>query len=195
MHQITVEYEGECRKCEASIAVGEQAVYEKHVGMFCIDCAPADSEEIRAYRQEAGDKRADKYDEWAAKRREKAERTIDHNQHYTSDIAFNTQPGHIPIRARIIKQDDRAFESLNTARRFEEKADSLRTVRVKGDAEKKRQAKREKLDTLLSKGSRVHDFCFGPGEIIGVYKKSYRIKFDSGGTYARDKSYVVPTRG
>ena len=59
-----------------------------------------------------------------------------------------------------------------------------------GDAERRRQAKREALDTLINKGSRVHDFCFGDGEVIGVYKKSYRIKFDRGLTYARDKSYV-----
>ena len=117
--------------------------------------------------------------------------TLKHNERYTSDIAFNTQPGHIPMRARIIKQDDRAYESLGTAERFREKADSLRKVRVKGDAEKKRQLHRDKMDSVLSKGSRVHDFCFGDGVIIGVYKKSYRIKFDSGGTYARDKSYVT----
>jgi len=48
------------------------------------------------------------------------------------------------------------------------------------------------MDERISKGSRVHDFAFGDGEVIRVCKKSYRIKFDGGFTYARDKSYVAP---
>ena len=76
---------------------------------------------------------------------------------------------------------------------MKDKAESLRHVRVAGDAERRREAERMALDSVLNKGSKVHDLCFGPGEIVGVYKKSYRIKFDrSGSTYARDKSYVRP---
>ena len=92
----------------------------------------------------------------------------------------------------MIKADDKAYESLQVANRMKAKAESLRHVRVAGDAEKKRQSYREAMDERISKGSRVHDFAFGDGEVIGVYKKSYRIKFDGGFTYARDKSYVAP---
>jgi hypothetical protein len=73
-----------------------------------------------------------------------------------------------------------------------DKAESLRNVKVAGDAERRRQAEREALDRIISKGSRVHDYTFGDGTVKGVYSKSYRIEFDRGFTYARDKSYVRP---
>lgn len=36
-------------------------------------------------------------------------------KHYLGDHAFNTQPGHIPLRARVIARDDQAHESLWTS--------------------------------------------------------------------------------
>ena len=66
----------------------------------------------------------------------------------------------------------------------------LRTVRVAGDRERERQAEREAQDKIISKGSRVVDFAFGPGVIVGVFLKSYRVQFDRGYTHARDKTYV-----
>ena len=54
MRAIIVKYDGECRKCGATLPVGVDAIYERHIGVFCPGCAPTDPEEIRAYRQEAG---------------------------------------------------------------------------------------------------------------------------------------------
>ena len=142
MKNITVKYEGNCRKCNATLQVGSDAVYERHIGLFCPLCAPTDTEEIRAYRQEVANRKADKYTGWAQNRKEKASAILNHNRIYTDDIAFNTQPGHIPLRARVINQNDRANESLAIAQEFEDKADNLRKVRVAGDARQKRQAKR-----------------------------------------------------
>ena len=192
MRQITIRYSGECRKCGSVLEVGSAVIYERRVGVFCVGCGPTDTEEIRAYRQEAGDKRADKYEDWAEKRREKAGAVLAHNAHYTEDIAFLTQPGRLPIRDRVYAQNDRACESLNVASGFIEKARALRKVRVAGDAEKKRQETRDALDQLITKGSTVRDFCFGQGVVVQVCKKSYRIRFESGNIYARDKSYVQP---
>jgi hypothetical protein len=90
--------------------------------------------------------------------------------------------------------DNRAFESLEMAQEMRRKAEALRNVRVKGDAERNRQAVRDKMDSLIIKGSRVHDFCFGAGEVLRVNSKSYTVKFDRGFTYARDKSYVRPEK-
>ena len=195
MRAITVRYAGECRKCGATIEVGSIAVHEKRVGIFCPACAPTEPEEIREYRQEAADKRADKYEEWAHKREVKAHAQLNSYPEIRHDWAFITQPGHIPFRARMNEADNRAFHSLNKAEWMRQKADRLRSVRVAGDAERIREAKRQALDTVISKGSRVFDWCFGEGTVIGVYKKSYRIKFDRGCTYARDKSYVKPREG
>jgi len=92
----------------------------------------------------------------------------------------------------MIKSDDIAFDSMNKAQHMREKAESLRHVRVAGDRERQRQAERDRLDTLIKKGSRVVSISFGPGEVIGVYKKSYRIKYDRGFTCSEEKTFVKP---
>lgn len=194
MRQITVRYKGECKRCGAVLEVGTNAMYEKSMGCFCPGHEPKDVEEIRSFRTEKAERKAARYEEWAEKREKRAMAALNSHSEYRHDWAFITQPGHIPARARMNASDDRAFESLNKAKEMREKASSILNVRVAGDAERKRQAFREKMDSIVKKGSRVEDFCFGPGEVIGVYAKSYRIKFDRGCTYARDKSYVHPLR-
>ncbi len=185
MRTIVLRYAGECRECGATLAVGASAVYERRVGVFCPDCGPTDPEDIRAYRQEAGDRRAEKYEGWAARRRERANATLDHNRkHYTGDIAFNTQPGHIPLRARVNAQDARAFESLQVAERFERKAKALRHVRVAGDAERKRQAKRDAVRPLLKVGMRVDTGIYGAGVVERINRKTATVgQTGTSGTY------------
>lgn len=192
MRPLTLKYAGECRKCGQSLGVGSQAVYERRVGVFCVPCGPTDSEEIRAYRQEGADRKAERLEGWASKRREAATATLDGNRRYWDDWAFVTQPGRIPQRSRVIAQDDRALESLQKAQSMERKAASLRDVRVAGDKERERQSEREVNDQRFSKGSRIHTAMYGPGVIVGVYKKSYRVAFDSGYTHSVDKSWAVP---
>lgn len=173
MRQITVRFAGECRKCGASLAVGMPAIYERHIGIFCPPCGPTDPEEIRQYRQDAGDRRADRYEAWAGKREQRANATLTHiREHYTGDIAFNTQPGHIPLRARIIGQEDRAFESLRKAQGFREKAQSLRHVRVAGDAERRYEAEREYVRSWIQPGMVVDSCHFGPRKVVRVNKKT-----------------------
>lgn len=191
MRPLVLKYPGECRKCGAALAAGETAIYEKRVGIFCRPCAPTDPEEIRNYRQEAADRRADKYEEWAAKRRERAAGLHKQNDPYRGDIAFNTQPGHIPERARAIRRTEKAWEHSETAARFEAKAENLRHVRVAGDAERRHQARRDVNDTAIAKGSKIVDAVFGTGTVLGIFKKSYRIKWNrSGSVFARDKMFV-----
>ena len=193
MRQIAVKYEGECKKCGASLEVGQSAMYEKSMGIFCPGCEPTDSEEIREYRQEKADRKADRYEGWATKREADATAKLNSYPSMRHDWAFITQPGHIPARARMIKADDRAYESLQVASQMKEKAASLRHVRVAGDAAKRDQATREAHDLIIRKGSKVFDVCFGTGEVMGVFTKSYRIKWDrSGSTWSRDKIFVRP---
>jgi hypothetical protein len=169
-------------------------MYEKSMGIFCVRCEPKDPEEIRALRLERAERRAARLEEWAGKRELKADTQLNSMPEIRHDWAFITQPGRIPLREKMNAADNRAFESLEMAREMRRKAESLRHVRVKGDAEMRRQAVRDKLDSLVTKGSRVHDFCFGSGEVVRVNAKSYSIRFDSGSTYARDKSYVRPEK-
>ncbi len=122
-----------------------------------------------------------------------ASATIGHNSRYTGDIAFNTQPGHIPLRARVIAQNDRAFESLNIADRFQRKADSLRHVRVAGDAETKRQALRDFVRSRLEVGMEVDTCHYGRGIVKKINKKTATISNTGmSGTYtiAVDLSFI-----
>ena len=193
MRQIVVKYEGECKKCGNALEVGQPAMYEKSTGIFCPGCEPKEVEEIREFRLAKAERKAERYEEWAGKREVKANAALNSFPSMRHDWAFITQPGHIPARARMNAADDRAIESLKVAEGMREKADSLRHVRVAGDAERARQAMRERQDLLIGKGSRGYDFSLGEGEVIGVYPKSYRIKFDRGYTYSRDKTFVKLT--
>lgn len=191
MRQIEIKYTGNCKRCDTLLEIGIQAIYEKSMGVFCLDCEPKNTEEIRYYRQIKADLKAIKYEEWAEKRELKAQTQLNSYPEIRHDIAFNTQPGYIPFRARMIKSDDKAFESLQIANQFREKAARLGVVRVAGDAERRRQKEREANDELVKQGSEVKDACFGRGVVVRVNKKTYTIKFASGGTYARDKSYIT----
>ena len=176
MKPITVKYQGECRKCGTTLIPGETAIYEKRIGIFCPECEPKDSEEIRQYRQEAADHKADKYEEWAAKRREKASAQLNSYPEIRHDIAFCTQPGRIPFRERMNKADGRAFESLQVAEKMEAKADSLRHVRVKGDADKRWQRVRDLNLTRFQVGDVVDCGMYAPGKILKINKKTAKIE-------------------
>jgi uncharacterized protein DUF3560 len=66
--------------------------------------------------------RAERLRGWAEKREQVATAQLNSNPEMRQDHAFNTQPGHIPERARIIARDDRAFESLKKAQSMETRA-------------------------------------------------------------------------
>ena len=196
MRELTVKYDGQCKKCGQSLQVGQSAMYEKSMGIFCIGCEPKEVEEIRAFRLAKAEHKAEKYVAWAEKRENKTGAALNSFPSMRHDWAFISQPGHIPARARMIKADDRAYESLKIAEGMRNKAESLRNVRVAGDAEAKREVKRQANDALIFKGSKVYDVVFGEGIVLSIHKKSYRIQFSSKSgqdqffTCARDKSYI-----
>ena len=185
MRSIALKYAGECRACSTPLAVGTEAVYEKRVGVFCPPCAPTDPEAIRAVRQEAADNRADRYDEWAAKREAVAGATLQTiSDRYRGDHAFNTQPGYIPERARVIRREDRALESLGVAEGFRAKAGRLRHVRVAGDADRRRETVREAMRARLQVGMRVDTGIYGLGVVERINRKTATVgKTGTSGTY------------
>lgn len=75
--------------------------------------------------RERRERRAENYRAWAAKREQTAAAVFKADEHYTSDHAFNTQPGHIPERARLIKRHDRQHESLTKAASMRSRADGI----------------------------------------------------------------------
>lgn len=76
-------------------------------------------------RRERLERKLEKREEWAAGRDRKAAELQKLNEPYRGDIAFNTQPGHIPERARAIRRSEKAAEHYGMARHHEEKAAGL----------------------------------------------------------------------
>jgi hypothetical protein len=66
--------------------------------------------------RERREARADRLRGWAEKREQAAGAVLAAHEIYRGDTAFNTQPGRIPLRSRVIAQDERAVESLQKAR-------------------------------------------------------------------------------
>jgi len=76
-------------------------------------------------RRERMERRAARRLEWAEARRQKAKPLLAYTDRYRGDHAFNTQPGHIPERARVIRAEDKAFEHHQVADYHEQKADGI----------------------------------------------------------------------
>ena len=191
MRVITLKWANDCAECNAPLEVGAQAEYKKTTGIFCIGHFPTDPEKIRAFRQVKADAKAARYEEWAEKRRAKATALHKRNEPYRGDIAFNTQPGHIPERARVIARTEKAFEHSAIAARMEQKAESLRHVRVKGDADRRREAERAAVDTWVKPGMMVKCAHFEPALVLRVNKKTVTIQ----GRFSKfpyDKTYISP---
>ena len=110
---------------------------------------------------------------------------------YRGDIAFNTQPGRIPQRERMIREQDRAFELRKKAREQLQRAQELRNLATtnKGDAERKRQAERDAV--TVEKGSRISTIMYGPGVVVRVNKKTVSYQIGQTGFVVKvDKSWV-----
>jgi hypothetical protein len=69
--------------------------------------------------------RAERLNEWAEKREARAAAVFKAGEPYRGDTAFNTQPGRIPERARLIAREDRAHESLGKAGSMRSRADGI----------------------------------------------------------------------
>jgi phage shock protein A len=75
--------------------------------------------------RERREARAERLRGWAGKREERAEAVFEAGRPFTGDLAFNTQPGHIPFRARLIAREDRAYESLGKAASMRSRSDGI----------------------------------------------------------------------
>jgi hypothetical protein len=154
-------------------------------------------EEVRAQRQAKLDKKVARMRKKAERLQKEADSKLAVMDQYRGDIAFLTQPaapGSTFGRqgAKVYARYDKGMELSTEAAKLKEQADwkEKRGVSVKGDAEAQRQLEREKRDKVFTVGSKVYDWIFGDGEILKVNRKTYTIKFASGGTYTRDKSFI-----
>jgi len=156
------------------------------------------TEEQRKIKKEKAERKARRLEVRATRLLKEAQRIEDSwPKNVIHDIAFITQPGHIPLRARIIRQHDKVLRLREEAKRLLEKAENIRIYgsRIKGDAERAREEKREKLDQEVQIGSRVFCPLYGWGEVLRIYKKSYRVKFDRGFILTVDKALFELRKG
>jgi hypothetical protein len=75
--------------------------------------------------RERREARAERLNEWAGTRETRAAAVFQAGERYHGDTAFNTQPGHIPERARLNAREDRAHESLGKAASMRSRADGI----------------------------------------------------------------------
>ncbi len=191
MRPITTKYPGVCKRCEKPVEQGIEAFYEKSMGIFHVGCEPKDTEEIRHFRKIKADAKADKILQRVDRLTTEAKLKLKSCEPFTSDIAFNTQPGHIPFRAKIIKREEKALKMLTEAESLESKAEAMRNVRVAGDAERKREEQRRQMDLMVHIGTKVYSPLYRRyGSIQRILRKSYRVKFDDGWVASIDKTYL-----
>jgi hypothetical protein len=70
--------------------------------------------------------RAARREEWAAKRRDEAQRLMDRGAEHRGDTAFWTQPGRVPERDRIHAAHERGYEASQMADRHQTRAAGIR---------------------------------------------------------------------
>jgi len=194
MRKITVKYEGTCSKCGASLPVGSEAMYEKTTGIFCVGCEPVEVEDIRLFRLKKAQARADMLERKAGRLESLASKKQAAFNTYRQDIAWLTQPGYISGRDKVIKRYEKGFELQKEAEQCRDKAESVMIykTRVKGDAARADAALREARDQIVTVGSRVFDHGFGEGTVTRIFAKSYRVRWDRGSEFCRDKIYCHP---
>lgn len=117
-------------------------------------------------------------------------------ERYRGDVAFLTQPAGRGSafgrrRQRIFDRYVKGGELLIKAQELRAQADRLETYGIpeKGDAERRRQRRRDAADTVIAVGSRVSHPMGGFGTVLKVNKKTYRVEFDRGFTWTEDKSF------
>lgn len=126
---------------------------------------------------------------WAEKREAAAAAVFEANRPFTSDYAFNTQPGHIPLRARIIKQEDRAFESLQKAERMADRASGIESQlehAIYSDDEDAVERLRERVESLEAQREQIKT-------ANAAYRKAHKAELAAMTPYERGQSVPFPS--
>ena len=98
MRQIIVKYNGECTRCGNILEVGNPAMYEKSMGIFCMGCEPNEVEDIREFRQAKASRKADRYDGWAKKREDQAEKDLNSHPEQRQEFLDNLMASNAKMR-------------------------------------------------------------------------------------------------
>ena len=156
---------------------------------------PLTPDELRAYRQDRQDRRADRLRDRAAladARAAKASNKISKGEREFWGLMEPVKVGHHSER-RHRKLLNRAWDSFmeagkeaHYADQLRRRADWLQPARVAGDAARARQEANDAARDQFAIGDTVKDIILGLGVVFRVNAKTLTIRFNSGGTYTRE---------
>jgi phage shock protein A len=125
---------------------------------------------------------------WAQTRQERAAAVLKAGEPYTSDLAFNTQPGHIPERARLIAREDRAYESLGKAASMASRADGIEGQLANAIYDDDPDA----VEQLRARITRLEAERDAAKARNAAYRKDHRAELKTMTPYERDQAMPYP---
>ena len=161
---------------------------------------PATGERLRKIRQERQDRRAERLRERADaadRRAEKAHNKISEGERSflrlgePVKVGHHSEGRHRRLISRFEKATTEEFEERAKAQRLRERADFMQPARIRGDAEKQRQRKRDFADLQISAGDLVDTTHFGAGIVERVNKNTYTVRLTERGgqVFTHEKSF------
>jgi hypothetical protein len=111
--------------------------------------------------RERREAKAERLREWAAKREGKASDLRKRNEPFRGDIAFASQPGHLPERDRANRRDRAAWEHSKMAGSMRSRADGIESqldTSIYSDDPDAIERLREKVERLEAERDRVKRF-------------------------------------
>ena len=132
--------------------------------------------------------RAENYREWAGKREQNAAAVFKANEPFTSDYAFNTQPGSFPLRRRVIASEDRAFRSLDKAESMRSRADGIESQLAAAIYDDDPDA----IDQLRARIGRLEAERDAAKAANAAYRREHRAELAAMTPYQRDQAVPYP---
>ena len=133
--------------------------------------------------------RAERLSGWAGTREQQAAAVLKAGEPFTSDLAFNTQPGHIPFRARLIAREDRARESLGRAASMRSRADGIEdqlSASIYDDDP-------DAIEQLRARITRLETECDKAKAANAAYRREHRAELKAmESAYKRDQAVPYP---
>lgn len=138
--------------------------------------------------RERREARTERLREWAGKREERAEAVFKAGEPFRGDIAFSTQPGHIPFRARLIASEDRAHESLAKAASMRSRADGIEDQLAASIYEDDPDA----IEQLRARIARLEAGRDAAKAANAAYRKQHKAGLAAMGKWDRDQAMPYP---
>ena len=140
--------------------------------------------------RERRENRAERLRGWAETRETRAAAVLAAGEEYRGDIAFATQPGHIPARAQLIAREDKAYESQQKAASMRSRADGIENQLANAVYSDDPDA----IEQLRARIARLEAERASAKEANAAYRKEHRAELKAmDSAYARD--LAMPYQG